>query len=60
MDIVDRATRMPPVGGSGGAGAKGDGGAHTAMVADILKEKERAEASRAKEAEAEAKGQVIL
>lgn len=41
--------------GVGGAGAKGEGGSHTAMVADILKEKERAEISRAKEAEAEAK-----
>lgn len=37
-----------------GSGAKGEGG-HTAMVADILKEKERAE-ERAKEADAEAKG----
>lgn len=43
------------VGGGGpGAGAKGEGG-HTAMVADILKEKEKAE-ERAKEADAEAKG----
>lgn len=46
------------VGGSGGggpgAGATGEGG-HTAMVADILKEKERAE-ERAKEADAQAKG----
>lgn len=42
------------VGGvGGGSGAKGEG--HTAMVADILKEKERAE-SRGKEADAEAKG----
>eukprot|EP00904_Undaria_pinnatifida_P004728 jgi/Undpi1/14256/HiC_scaffold_9.g03905.m1 len=38
----------------GGGGAKSEGG-HTAMVADILKEKERAEV-RAKEADAEAKG----
>lgn len=40
-------------GGGPGAGAKGEGG-HTAMVADILKEKEKAE-ERAKEANAEAK-----
>lgn len=41
--------------GGGAAGAKGDGVGHTAMVADILKEKEKAEI-RAKEADAESKG----
>lgn len=40
--------------GVGGGGAKGEGG-HTAMVADILKEKEKAEEMKAKEADAEAK-----
>lgn len=54
---VERATRALPAGGvlgGGGGGAKAEGG-HTAMVADILKEKERAEI-RAKAADAEAKG----
>lgn len=52
---VGEAVHAGGVGGGGpGAGAKGEGG-HTAMVADILKEKEKAE-ERAKEADAEAKG----
>lgn len=46
-------SRVTP-GGLRGA-AKGSGGTHTAMVADILKEKESAEVSKIKEAEAEAK-----
>ncbi|CAM9310455.1 unnamed protein product, partial [Laminaria digitata] len=57
MDGAGGTTRPLPTGGvarGGGGGAKSEGG-HTAMVADILKEKERAE-FRAKEADAEAKG----
>lgn len=65
-DVGD-ASRIAGAGGGerpgGAAGAKGDGVGHTAMVADILKEKEKAE-MRAKEADAESKGrgdgQVIL
>ncbi len=52
-DAEDAARASGAVGGA--AGAKVDG-AHTAMVADILKEKEKAEV-RAKEAEAKG-GQV--
>lgn len=57
MDGGSGITHPLPTGGAvrgGGGGAKSEGG-HTAMVADILKEKERAE-FRAKEADAEAKG----
>ncbi|CAB1104244.1 unnamed protein product [Ectocarpus sp. CCAP 1310/34] len=58
-DVGD-AARMAGAGvgerpGGGAAGAKGDGVGHTAMVADILKEKEKAE-MRAKEADADSKG----
>lgn len=54
-EVGEAARTVGGVGGAAaGAGAKAEGG-HTAMVADILKEKERAEV-RAKQADAEAKG----